>query len=341
MGRKRFYHHINEGKSFSESSNRALAEKAAAILNEEYQGRRHATVLPDGRVTVSTKANKIDENVNQQILSLLMASQSERQSSRGNSMQVDMKMSPGTEDIQNTLYELIGRGLLHPDALQVASRGFRHPSKVTTDDLAAKFVEDVIQTGRGYDRRDGSPFSEQYIESGHTLDDNLYPDRGHDIDNIGQQSRIVNKVTADSAKGASNMTPEEKSIGDMEDKALYLMRDQYKSGYKDTVYTDDDEYLDIYGSAVDDLITELRSKEQRLAATDAMPVLKALQDREGAIQRGEKISDSQGQIIGQKPLVINADEGSRIYVHTNGNGNGHAEMQETFNKANGNNGKAR
>jgi len=334
VGRKRFYHHVNEGKLFSESDNLALAEKAAAMLNEEYQGRRNATVLPDGRVTISTKANEIDENVNQQILSLLIAAQAERQALRGNNMQVNMKMSPGTEDLQNTLYELIGRGLLHPDALQVASRGFRHPSRVSTDDLGAKLVEDVIQTGRGYDNRDGAAFTKQYIESGHSYDDNLYPDRGHDIDNIGQQSRIVNKVTADSAKGASNMSPEEKSIADMEDKALDLMRNQYKSGYKDVVYTDDGD-LDIYGSALDELISALRSKEQRLAATDAMPVLKALQDRESSIQRGETITDSQGQIIGQKPLVINADKGSRVYVDTNGNGNGHSDAQEAFNKANG------
>ena len=335
MSRKRFYHHVNAGKSFSNSDNLALAEKAVGMLNDEYQGRRTAFLLPDGRVSVSTKAEEIVENPNQQILSLLMAARAEKEARRGNSMEVNMEMSPGTEDLQNTLYELIGRGLLHPDALKVASRGFRHPSRVSTDDLGAKFVEDVIQIGRGYDSRDGAAFTQQYAESGHSLDDNLYPDLGHDIDNIGQQSRIVNKVTADSAKGASNMTPEEKSINDMEDKALDLMRSQYKSGYKDTVYTDDGD-SDIYGSALDDLIAELRTKDQRLAATDAVPILRALREREGAIQRGEKISDSQGQIIGQKPLVINADEGSRIYVHTNGNGNGgHAEVLKEFNKANG------
>ena len=313
MGRKRFYHHVNAGKSFSESNNLALAEKAAAMLNEEYQGRRDAIVLPDGRVTVSTKGNEIDENVNQQILSLLIAAQAERQALRGNSMQVNMKMTPGTKELQDTLYELIGRGLLHPDALQVASRGFRHPSRVSTDDLSAKFVEDIIQTGRGYDNRDGGAFTKQYTESGHSFDDNLYPDRGHDIDNIGQQSRIVNKVTADSAKGTSNMTPEQKSIEDMEDKALDLIRNQYKSGYKDTVYTDDGD-LDIYGSALDDLIAELRTKESRFAATDALPVLQAIKGR-----TGDKAIDNLKQ--DDRNVTINAEN---VYMEkaVNGNGNG-------------------
>jgi len=311
VSRKRFYHHVNEGKSFSDSDNLALAEKAAAMLNEEYEGRRDAIVLPDGRVTVSTKGSKIDENVNQQILSLLIAAQAERQALRGNSMQVNMKMTPGTKELQDTLYELIGRGLLHPDALQVASRGFRHPSKVSTDDLASKFVEDVIQTGRGYDSRHGGAFTKQYIESGHTLDDNLYPDQGHDIDNIGQQARIVNKVTADSAKGASSMTPEQKSIEDMEDKALDLMRGQYKSGYKDTVYTDDED-LDIYGSALDDLIAELRTKKSRFAATDALPVLQAIKGR-----TGDKAIDNLKQ--DDRNVTINAEN---VYMEKAINGNG-------------------
>ena len=48
---------------------------------------------------------------------------------------------------------------------------------------------------------------------------------------------------------------------------------------------------------------------------------------------GRDISDSQGQVVGEKPLVINADEGSQVFVHTNGNGkNGHAKTQKAFNE---------
>ena len=40
-----------------------------------------------------------------------------------------------------------------------------------------------------------------------------------------------------------------------------------------------------------------------------------------------------GKVVGEKPIVVNADEGANVYVHTNGNGNGHAKMQREFNRA--------
>ena len=40
-----------------------------------------------------------------------------------------------------------------------------------------------------------------------------------------------------------------------------------------------------------------------------------------------------GNVSGDKPIIINADENARVYLHTNGkNGNGHAEMQGKFNQ---------
>ena len=40
-----------------------------------------------------------------------------------------------------------------------------------------------------------------------------------------------------------------------------------------------------------------------------------------------------GNVSGDKPIIVNADENASVYLHTNGkNGNGHAEMQEKFNK---------
>lgn len=40
-----------------------------------------------------------------------------------------------------------------------------------------------------------------------------------------------------------------------------------------------------------------------------------------------------GKVVGEKPIVVNADEGANVYVHTNGNGNGHAAMQREFNRS--------
>ena len=48
-------------------------------------------------------------------------------------------------------------------------------------------------------------------------------------------------------------------------------------------------------------------------------------------EAGEDVM-STGSVVGQKPFVINADEGANVYVHTNGNANDHAMMQQAFNR---------
>jgi hypothetical protein len=51
------------------------------------------------------------------------------------------------------------------------------------------------------------------------------------------------------------------------------------------------------------------------------------------LESGEDLQAT-GQVVGQKPIVVNADEGANVYVHTNsnGNGNGHAALQREFNR---------
>jgi len=310
VSRKRLYHHINAGKAFNESDNQALVEKAAFMLNDELQGIRDVTVLPDGRLTLATKANVHDQDVKQQALSLLIGAQAETEALRGRSMQPNMLMSPGEKELESVLHELIGRGLLHPDALAVASRGFRHPSRVSTDDLSEKFITDVIQLGRGYDPETGAAFNKQYTESGHILDDNLYPEYSHDINNVSPQARIVNQVTADSAKGNSAINPKYKSIIDQRNKGMELIKSEYESGYVDPNYTDDGD-SDIYGSALDDLISDLRKKDPRYAG-DAAPVLQALKGR-----TGDKGIDNITQ--DGKNVTINAEN---VYMEKAVNGNG-------------------
>tara|TARA_B100000965_G_scaffold289527_1_gene247378 strand:+ start:73 stop:1233 length:1161 start_codon:yes stop_codon:yes gene_type:complete len=107
--------------------------------------------------------------------------------------------------------------------------------------------------------------------------------------------------------------------------------------------------VDKYGKTATQLANEMDYSyiplgKTRMAEEGLPPsIRKLVSDRSGAIQQADQISDSQGQIIGQKPLVINADKGSKVFVHTNGNGNGkgHAQVQRAFNEANGSNGKPR
>jgi len=68
-------------------------------------------------------------------------------------------------------------------------------------------------------------------------------------------------------------------------------------------------------------------------------------DKVKTMLSGETVSDSQGAVVGQKPVVFNIDKGSKVFVHTNGNGNSdgkkQAEVQRAFNEANGTNGRPR
>jgi len=83
-----------------------------------------------------------------------------------------------------------------------------------------------------------------------------------------------------------------------------------------------DETSDIYGSALDDLLDYMKEEEPTRMAGDMFKDVSA--DDMAAF----------GQISGEKPIVVNADEGANVYVHTNGNGNGqsHARMQKAFNE---------
>ena len=42
-----------------------------------------------------------------------------------------------------------------------------------------------------------------------------------------------------------------------------------------------------------------------------------------------------GNVSGDKPIIVHADEGANVYVHANGKkGNGHESMQKEFGKTN-------
>ena len=109
--------------------------------------------------------------------------------------------------------------------------------------------------------------------------------------------------------------------------------------YKESVLQENLAERTDYGKEIlKEIFGEKPNIENIRAARDAKDIQAKEYAQEHIRQQAEKISDSQGQIIGQKPFVINADKGSKVFVHTNGNGNGHAEMQEKFNNSNGNNG---
>ena len=75
---------------------------------------------------------------------------------------------------------------------------------------------------------------------------------------------------------------------------------------------------------INDLLTDYYNNKGRMAG-DAIRQLS-----------GRDMSElTTGNISGDKPIIVNADEGANVFVHTNGkNGNGHADMQKTFGTTN-------
>ena len=76
-------------------------------------------------------------------------------------------------------------------------------------------------------------------------------------------------------------------------------------------------------------------------ALDMEPVRKAIAaENESKRMAGDVLSQllgegelTTGNVSGDKPIIVNADENASVYLHSNGkNGNGHAEMQDKFNE---------
>jgi len=95
--------------------------------------------------------------------------------------------------------------------------------------------------------------------------------------------------------------------------------------------------VDKYGKTASQLAAEmdypyLPLGKTRMAEVITAPSIRRLiSDRAGVIQQAEEIDDTQGQIIGEKPTVVNADEGSEVNVYTNGNGNKISKPRESYN----------
>ena len=74
------------------------------------------------------------------------------------------------------------------------------------------------------------------------------------------------------------------------------------------------------------------------ARVDASPMTKMRMAGSPAVQelmqeiQAHRDAQAAGAVVGEKPLVVNAGEGSKVYLHTNGNGknNGQLKMQRDF-----------
>ena len=166
----------------------------------------------------------------------------------------------------------------------------------------------------------------QSIPVEHKLAFNQYPHLGYDSNNRMMGSTSKNSVVRD----------EQNPIR----RQVLLMSGIAKK---------EQDIVDKYGKTASQLANEMNYHYQPLdktrMAVEGLPpsIQRLVSDRSGAVQQADRINDSQGQIIGQRPVVFNIDKDSKVFVHTNGNGDGkkHAEVQRAFNEANGSSGKPR
>ena len=105
MAKQRFHQHKLAGKEFSAEENIALAQKAKQILDNEYQGYREVTILPDDRVYINTKTSPMEENESQKILSLLIGAKAEEEALLGRKLGPQLNLSDTDRKNIEILYD--------------------------------------------------------------------------------------------------------------------------------------------------------------------------------------------------------------------------------------------
>lgn len=89
---------------------------------------------------------------------------------------------------------------------------------------------------------------------------------------------------------------------------------------------------EMYGSkATIDNIRKIRDSEMPIAGAASPGVTRMAGDAIRQLSGRDMSALTTGNVSGDKPIIVNADEGANVLVHTNGkNGNGHADMQKEF-----------
>ena len=178
-----------------------------------------------------------------------------------------------------------------------------------------------------------------FAQQGHTLDAKNYPSLARDINYMRAQQGEPNRRDGAAAKGLVNMTREDNlKIGRQNDmESLLELIDERLS--QDITETE--------AANLIDLAMEIQGKPKVRHAGDAIRLLVSGSTRDDSpgnnIESGRDTQAS-GLVAGEKPTVINAGEGSRVYVEAgNGNGNGSKaeKIKAILKNGNGHNGNGK
>ena len=241
-----------------------------------------------------------------------------------------MRDGPIREDIETLsdkiLREAADQTLSSAAVSNLAKGGLRDGVSVLSDkNKVGRAADRVVDYGYGVDRNTGALIAGMPTEGGHSdnFPHDTYPEYSNARWNMGTEQKYINKTkgkrTGDDALIAMRNSLKNRMHADQEGDVIRSVVNGWQVG-------------EGFGPMIDNMSRPKNMRESLQSQEQLAQAL--LKERMQGIM-GENISDSQGQVVGEKPLVINADEGSQVFVHTNGNGNGkngHAKTQKAFNE---------
>ena len=82
---------------------------------------------------------------------------------------------------------------------------------------------------------------------------------------------------------------------------------------------------------LDDLLQDIRNDDKIPTRKATDKITNSQMMRDYLNEAGEDVM-STGSVVGNKPFVINADDGAKVDIYTNGNGKNQAIMEEVLNR---------
>jgi hypothetical protein len=219
---------------------------------------------------------------------------------------------------------------------EVGKKGVRSTKNISPNQILYRAAALFGDVERGYDPRHGQPFNNMKgqgitpIDAGHIISHASRPDLSNDPSNIGFQNQYENKGQATAEKLASQSGRE--ATGD--EIANMLFKSIINRSVKDVSLPrkGSKAYLELLDS-IDSKIMQDSDVKRFAGSPEVQDVLQRV--------TAERDAQAAGAVVGEKPTVINAGEGSRVYVEATENGDGDKteKIKAILKNGNGKNGK--
>ena len=153
------------------------------------------------------------------------------------------------------------------------------------------------------------------------------------IDELNKLYNLPNTNELESLERyVGSLTPSEqeayiKILGQIHRKAIQDVKNVGESAKKRTTLKLEEALSDLHMNKL-----KLNASNRFAAERPELDKVPELTEARQIVESGRD-TQSTGAVSGDKPVVIHAGEGSKVFLHTNGNGNGYEKMQNAFNKS--------